>query len=221
MTSLHQVVRGTYLPEGDTHFSAALLKNPMFQGLGTYQLKKIDAALPFVNHKGIALDIGAHVGLWSRVLAASFDYVYAYEPIFSSILSLNIEPRFRNVVIRPFALGNINGVIGFHKELDNSGNTRVSSSTDVEVEIHRLDDITRDQPPSSADFIKIDVEGYEYPVIQGAELFIKACKPVMVVEQKKGNSERYGFKTGAAIELLESWGAKVLWQMSGDFCLSW
>lgn len=191
--------------------------------MGSYQLKKIEAALPFVQKKGVALDVGAHVGLWTRVLAASFEIVYAYEPVFYDILSLNMVPRFKNVAIRPFALGNMNGIVGFHRVLENSGNSRVSPTMDVAVNMHRLDDIVKDpdQAHSRADFIKIDVEGYEYAVIQGAEQFIKNSKPAMVVEQKKGNSERYGFKTGAAIELLQSWGAKIQWEKSGDFCLTW
>lgn len=217
----HQLVKGIFLPKEDTHFPKALESNPLYQGMGSYQLKKIEAALPLIPHKGIALDVGAHVGLWTRVLAASFERVYAYEPCFYDLLSINVG-SCSNVIVRPFALGSMNGIVGFHKVLENSGNSRIAPTMDMAVTMHRLDDISKDaHTPARADFIKIDVEGYEYAVIQGAERFIQAHKPVMVVEQKKGNSERYGFKTGAAIELLQSWGAKVQWEMSGDFCLTW
>lgn len=170
----------------------------------------------------MALDIGAHVGLWARVLASSFEQVHAWEPVFHDILKLNVA-NLTNVTVYPVALGNLNGIVGFHKATENSGNSRIAPTINAAVAIHRLDDLWNPDTDgiSVADFIKIDVEGYEHAVIQGAELFIKASKPVMVVEQKTGNSERYGLKTGAAIELLESWGARVAWEMSGDFCMVW
>jgi len=46
-------------------------------------------------------------------------------------------------------------------------------------------------------FIKIDVEGYEYKVLLGAKETIKKYRPVLLVEQNRGNLN--------AIELLKTW----------------
>jgi FkbM family methyltransferase len=220
-----------------------LEKGPTFQGRGSYQLKKIKAAMEFVPKKRVALDIGAHVGTWSLALASYFGIVHAFEPVFREFLRENTE-HCPNISIYEFALGNEDGVIGMDVATENSGNTRVVPPTkglpegwtpgnsyhrppsSVEsckpiVTVHKLDTIAESRGIEYADFIKIDVEGYEHDVILGAEKFINACKPVMVVEQKPGNSERYGRPRGSAVELLKSWGATEVWSMSGDHCMRW
>ena len=76
----------------------------------------------------------------------------------------------------------------------------------------------------TVDFIKIDVENYEFFVVEGGELTIKKYKPVIILEQKgkpKGYKLTYGKSPLAAKELLESWGAKERFNMHGDHCLSW
>jgi FkbM family methyltransferase len=200
-------------------------KGRNYAGKGTYQLNKLEAALKLVPRKDTALDIGAHVGLWTRVLAHHFDFVMAFEmlPMHVECLRKNVEGMVNVTVCEPTALSNGRGMIGIQIEGGNSGNTRVSpaiSQSDATVEMQLLDEVIN---PSGLeiDFIKIDVEGYELAVVEGGASTIKRCKPVMVVEQKPGNAERYGCKTGEVLDLLKSWGAKIEWEMSGDYCLRW
>lgn len=56
------------------------------------------------------------------------------------------------------------------------------------------------------DFIKLDVDGYEYKVIRGGINAIKKFKPVMVVEFGKENLETYGDSLEELIALLSSLG---------------
>ena len=72
----------------------------------------------------------------------------------------------------------------------------------------------------AVDFIKIDVEGYELPMIRGGEQTIKACKPNIVIEQK-GNEAAYGEPRDAALVLLKSWGMMDLEVLSGDHIMGW
>src|SRR5688572_32728595 len=76
-------IKGIWLPDGDTHFAAHLEAGPEHDGAGTYQFAKIDMAMKMVptERRGMALDIGGHVGLWSRVLASCFRGVIAFEPV--------------------------------------------------------------------------------------------------------------------------------------------
>jgi hypothetical protein len=58
--------------------------------------------------------------------------------------------------------------------------------------------------------------------VQGGELLIRQYQPVIIIEQKpKGLAERYGVERMAAVKLLQSWGAKVVDEISGDFILKW
>jgi FkbM family methyltransferase len=221
-----QIVNGIYLPDGDMHFAAALKVAPLVDGKATYQLHKLNAALRYVKYKGVAVDVGAHVGLWARVLAKHFLLVHAFEPLPEHVECLEANcSDLKNVVVHNgFLLGNRDEAVAFLRTNDNSGNCHVfpgarpvlgSGATDV-FPMRRLDDFD-----IKTNFLKIDVEGYEYEVVLGAEKVIRSSKPVMVVEQKPGNAERYGVRTGEVLDLLKGWGARIVWQRAGDFCLIW
>lgn len=223
MTPMQQV-KGIYLPASDTHFPDMIRKGPSYAGHGTYQMSKIDMALAAAGAKrrGIALDIGAHVGLWSLILATQFEIVHAFEmcPTHFECLKLNTLP-FTNVMLHAVALGGGNGDVKVHVEVANSGNTRVASCPTSLGPVVKMLPLDSYFPDEIVDFIKIDVEGYEEKVVIGGVQLIKRSKPVMVIEQKPGHAERYGSKTGEVLDLLKSWGARILWSRSGDHCLSW
>jgi hypothetical protein len=67
--------------------------------------------------------------------------------------------------------------------------------------------------------IKMDVEGYEYPIVLGAEGMIRRCKPIICIEQKPWDI--FEWKQYAALELLLSWGATVKQRVVDDFILGW
>jgi FkbM family methyltransferase len=220
-----KLVEGIWLPDGDTHFQAHLEQGPRFAEAGSYQMRKIEAALDSVHPKRrkLAVDVGGHVGLWSRVLAASFERVVAFEPMphLATCFRRNLE-ACENVDLRECAVTDVAGTsIDLVRDDANSGNCRVALPGEFsmhQVAAVRLDDCELD----GVSFIKIDVEGWELAVVRGGEGLIKEFKPVMVVEQKKGHGVRYGLPTDdAAVRLLQSWGAKVQWIKAGDYCLSW
>lgn len=213
---------GVWLPDDDTHFEAHLRADN-----GRYQYKKLKAGVEQVpeNRRRRAIDIGAHVGLWTMQLVNFFDEIVAFEPMpgffecFRSNLKEDLDED--RVVFWPYALSNKSGDIDIQVTADNSGNSHVAVNRNegliVNVSVCRLDGFAF----NPVDFMKIDVEGWEYPVVLGAEQTIKRCKPVIVVEQKSGNAERYGFKQHDAVNLLKSWGMIEAWVKAGDHCLKW
>lgn len=217
-----KIVMGVHLPASDTHFAEHLMKGPTFNGFGTYQHKKFQLILPLCKRRNVALDIGAHVGLWSQPLAKYFMRVIAFEPVteLAECWRLNTV-KFSNVSLHQIALGARADMVSMTYTADNSGNTHVTADTAEGprsvVQMLPLDEV--ELGGLDVDFIKIDTEGYEHDILRGGERLIKKCRPVILVEQKPGNAERYGLTRTQAVDLLHSWNYRTVWERSGDFAL--
>ncbi len=213
-----QMVYGMCLPEDDTHFAEQIRNNPTIDGKGTYQYKKLCAAIMECKERKVAIDVGAHVGLWTRILAREFQHVKAFEPIEEHFECLVKNVPDSHVIPYKFALGNAVGHLPMKKTVDiaTARISRFNEDRDCDVAIKTLDSFAF----TDVDFIKIDTEGYERHVVVGAEQTIRTCKPTIVVEQKR-RTRLYDDEEFGAVRLLESWGASLLWGMSGDYCLGW
>lgn len=211
------IVRGIHLPDGETHLVPHIEANPLVGGRGTYQHKKYVAAMGHAPRRGLAIDIGAHVGLWSRLLAMDFEQVEAFEPVplHCELWRMNVDAS--NATLTHTALGAADGTVRIGIETGNSGNSRVMSNG-REVTQRRLDDLL---PDAIADFIKIDCEGYESFVVAGAEKLIRRSRPTMIVEQKRTHGKPYGVRDTAAVDILCGWGAEVREVLAGDYILTW
>jgi FkbM family methyltransferase len=181
----------------------------------------------------LAVDVGAHVGLWSRNLAFAFDTVFAFEPVAEhrECFMKNVQGIGR-VNLLEFALGAEEGMVSIGTEVGSSGNSAVVTSRvgDIEsralpvalasveslnVEMRTIDSYEFDD----LDLIKVDVEGFEENVLRGSERTIRTCKPVVIVEQKREMASRFGLPILGAVHLLESWGYKAVEEISGDHIL--
>jgi hypothetical protein len=58
-------------------------------------------------------------------------------------------------------------------------------------------------------FVKIDVEGYELPVLEGAEKTIRRCRPLILVEQGGNEEKHFGRPRNEASAFLESLGMRL------------
>ncbi len=213
-----------FLPDGEKHLQEWMTTvNNRVDGRLTYQYGKYAAAMQYVRERRMAIDVGAHVGLWSYFMARDFKDVAAFEPMPEHILCWHENMRGQpNAELYECALGPVgNGaVVGLETRAASSGDTQVATEIKegmVTVEMTTLDRINFPY----VDLIKIDCEGYEYNILQGALATIERCKPCIIVEQKGNMIERYGHKKLAAVHLLESLGAAVREEISGDFIMSW
>lgn len=211
------------MPDGETHLTGWMSKSgEMVDGKGTYQIKKLRKALEYCRDFRVAVDVGAHAGLWSMQLAKQFGWVLAFEPVrqhmeclCKNIVDQKISGKSRaSFMFHVMALGEKTGRVGIHTAPTSSGDSWVDGAGDVEM--RTLDSFNF----QDVDFIKIDCEGYEKFVLMGGEETIKRCRPCIIVEQKPGHAQRFGLGERDAVAYLLSLGAVLRAEMSGDFILS-
>lgn len=211
-----------WMPDEEKHLIDWMQKvGHRVDGRLTYQYHKYEAALALVRDNRVAVDIGAHIGLWSYFMARDFKRLEAFEPMPShqACWVKNMEGR-DNVHLHRVALGeDIGRVTIATRTKGSTGDTGIVPGTfgGIDVAITTLDNMYIEQ----VDFIKIDCEGFEEFVLRGGKNTLEQCKPVVLVEQKGDMSRKYGLEQESAVRYLESLGAKVQQIISGDYILSW
>ena len=210
---------GWYFPDFETHFPK-MLKKSVDKGLPPeYQIAVRRRSIELCSKRGTALDIGANVGLWGRDLVDNFAKVVAFEPVavFRECLEKNVVGN--NFFISPLALGDHDTQATMIITEGNSGHSHLDPATlgTGDVQVVKLDNLNIE----NVDYIKIDCEGYEYRVLQGAEQTVKRWRPIMVIEQKPHDAYSKDYGQFAAIALLESWGMIKLDQIRDDWIMGW
>lgn len=207
-----------YLPDGEQHLQQWMTTTGRRRaGRLTYQIHKYEAALKYCTQRRVAVDVGAHVGLWSYWMAEDFTELIAFEPksAHRECWRRNMEHRGGSLIAA--ALGNTTGRVSLTTGPSSSGDTYVDPTTDTgEVTLMRLDEFRlRD-----VDLIKVDCEGFEVYVLEGAAETLKAFKPVVIVEQKPGHGEKYGISDTAGVTFLKTLGYQEREVINGDFILT-
>ena len=210
---------GWWFPDIETHFPEMLKKSVSRGGPAEYQLPVRQRSIALCQRRGVALDIGANVGLWSRDLVKQFEQVQAFEPveIFRECLIKNVSAA--NFSVSDLALGDQDTQATMIITAGNTGHSHLDPATmgTGSVKVVRLDSL--DLP--AVDYIKIDCEGFEYRVLLGAEKTIRRQRPMVVVEQKPHKAYSSDYGQHAAIELLQSWGMTKLDQVKDDWIMGW
>lgn len=168
-------VQGWWLPEKESHIQ------DYFKAINAnaYQPLHQQQAVKHCDKFRVAVDIGAHVGLWARGLTEKFDKVICFEPCdeFADLLTKN-APKVHTIY--HVALGKQKGTVKMEITPDNTGSTHVKRGFTGDTPMLPLDHFNL----TDIDFIKIDVEGYELDVVKGGFETLKKNDPVIIVEQK-------------------------------------
>ncbi len=174
------------IPKHDKHFKLhpEILKNKYYQG------DALRFALKFCSKTEVALDIGAHIGLITAHLYLYFKKIYTFEPCLENFNCLVKNINYKNVVHNKIALSNKIGVLSLNKHKNNSGGhtfkSQLNSKTKERVNTKFLDFYNY----SIVNLIKIDVEGWELKVLEGAVELIKRCHPVILIEDVEKNDSK-------------------------------
>jgi len=151
------------------------------------------------GYTGSFVDVGANYGNHS-IFFANFckaDRVYAIEahPMIHEVLQFNCEhniPSNVEFMSFQFAASSENGLIGISEvSPKNVGGTKLLAVQEgVEtVQTRTLDDLIPEH--DKIVLVKLDVEGHEAKVLEGAQALLSRWKPLLVIECDPEDEERF------------------------------
>lgn len=183
---------------------------------GTYQAEHLRAAVQFVTDFSCAIDGGAHVGTWSKLMADAFQKVYAFEPSPDTFECLIHNMKsIEHVDCQPYALGAMAGRVSMALDAQNEArkNTGARFTRDGgDIQVITIDSLNL----PSCGFIKLDIEGSEPKALEGSAETIRRCKPIVLFENKKLWSRHFGLPKDAVARILERHNYKLLAAVSCD-----
>ena len=182
-------IRNTWIPDNDTFFV------PYIERRDVFEQGNLDTALKFVREWNVAVDGGAHVGSWSRYMASRFRDVYAYEPQPDNFECLKANcGHLENVHCNNLALGKDCGAVALAPGNNGGCWYQVPGSG---VQMIPLPDF------GALDFLKLDIEGFEADVIEGAIDLIDRYRPVVLIEEKNLPHKPLDYKARRLLEMLD------------------
>jgi FkbM family methyltransferase len=186
---------------------------------GIFDLPVCETLWRLADPGELALDVGANIGQMTSVLAtavADAGRVISFEPhpeIFSLLaentMRWNAARRTGRIEPRPVAVGAVAGTARLAMSADfdmNIGTASIVGAGDeaarsIEVEIQRLDD---EFPDADIGVMKVDVEGHELDVFQGADRLLRSHRIRDIV------FEEFGEPPTPVTRLLGSYGYAIL-----------
>jgi FkbM family methyltransferase len=154
------------------------------------------------------LDIGAHLGLYTVVMARAVGptgRVVAFEPTPATVDELRRTVALNDVgdrvEIRSMAVGAVPGRLPFHDTGDALSNAnslvRIDrATTSFDVEVTTVDAVADGRPIGC---VKVDVEGGEVDVLRGATSTMSTSRPAIALEVHPATIGEAGVRAIAAI----------------------
>lgn len=150
-------------------------KPTYLEDAGNGQQAQRDAVLQYIKQWRVCLDIGSNIGQWTRPLSKKFESVVCFEPNpnFRECFEKNIQEK--NVLLWPYGLSDKE-----HKAKQDFNST-VLHEEDGDIDCRTLDSFGL----TNVDFVKIDVDGFEIPLLNGARETLSKNDPVINIEMKR------------------------------------
>ena len=183
---------------------------PTLINVGEEQSNQRNNALASVTQWNTCIDIGSNVGQWTRPLLERFKKVICFEP----------NPAFRKCFLKNIPLDRVEL---FQYGLSNHAHTATQAPNAT-----FLNDTVGDTEPrpgdiecrpldsfgfTGIDFIKIDVDGFEVPLLEGSMETLRNNAAVINIEMKRRKRPAICSK---AQRILESLGYKQVSRVRSD-----
>lgn len=166
---------------------------------GLYDFEEMLFLLHTLIEDDLFVDVGANVGVYT-ILASSVKACrsISIEPVPDTFIHLENNIAINHIAhkVSPLNIGISDkaGILKFTKNLNSSLNhvefEDNSSQENIEVKVDSLDQLLGNETPI---IIKIDVEGFETMVINGAKEVLKKDSLKAIIIELNGLSNKYGF----------------------------
>lgn len=161
---------------------------------------EIGSVLESIRPGATVIDVGAHKGAylyWLRRAAGSSGRVFAFEPqpqLAEYLQRIARRSRWKNVTIENLALSDQAGVLPLHipapagktspgaRLIRGHAEDRGRFNSSFDVSVVTLDRYLYEASVSRVDFLKVDAEGHELSVFQGAERTLRTWRPTILFE---------------------------------------
>jgi FkbM family methyltransferase len=167
----------------------------------------------------VYVDAGASFGDMSMIASVKVGpdgEVHAFEPhptVFEALQRAVEVGQFENITPNRWLLAAVAGRVKFylapHTQSSSTSQAFADSQNvnEIECDAVRLDDYWGTRP-QTVDFMKLDVEGMEYPVLRGAALVLQSSFPLLVLEITKASvrATTFGYTLGELLDLLSAIG---------------
>lgn len=176
---MRKLSNGWHVPDQDLKMTEHVIEDVSMTN-PAYEERHRRTILRHIPQRKTFVDVGANIGIWSMAMKSHFKNVISFEPsvLNRECLTLNLGG---GADIRPYAVGSESGIANFRDAKTNCGDSKIvleERSNMYEVEVVRLDD----QNITDCSLIKIDVQGYEWPVVLGAQNIIETQRPWIIFE---------------------------------------
>jgi FkbM family methyltransferase len=177
------------------------------------ELKLLPAIVP---RDRMAIDVGANRGNYAFFLSRLATHTVAYEPAPAMARFLR-EAKLANVDVREAGVSSAPGELIYCAPLNRKGRPQYNigylgsglppgtRGFERKVKVVRLDD----ESLANVGFIKIDVEGHELEVIEGARGLLARCRPNLLVEILEGRGDRMAVARNKTVLRLAELGYEV------------
>jgi FkbM family methyltransferase len=155
----------------------------------------------------VFLDVGAHHGVYSIVAAKKLGAngtVVAFEPSSREYRRLRLHlrmNRLKSVRTEPLAVGSAAATRTFFEVTSGDttrGGLQPPASPDqvsqISVDTIRLDDYVSQLQLKRVDLVKLDVEGGEHEVLEGASLVLTEFRPTLICEVLDATTQAWGYE---------------------------
>jgi len=178
----------------------------------SYRNDEEDFFQDYLKKGDIVLDIGSNIGLLtlkSSSLVGDEGHVYSFEanPKIANFQRSNIKlNKFENITLTNSAIGNKTGTVRFIDSLEDDTMNKVDfSDSALEVKIDKIDNIISN---CTINLLKVDVEGFELFVLEGAKKVLTSTECIFF-EVCNQNFEKFGYTSVDLFNLLNSYNFDI------------
>ena len=192
--------------------------------LGNYEADKQALMERLVKPGMVVWDVGANAGFYTLALSkltGPAGHVYSFEPLGSNIRNLNRHVALNaltNTTVVQCALGGMNGLCGFDPSISHQKGFLSEARKDYLVPCMTADEFVKTHPEAVPSLLKIDVEGAESGMLEGARQLLTEHHPILLLalhgqEQVKKCYEilaRFGYTVANRVEDRDACGEEIL-----------